>query len=931
MQKKTKSKLTDFLFVFICLAGTAFATWQFTKIFYETFKGTGEPIAQIELKKKTANRRLNKKVAWDRLQNKSLLYNGDTIRTAPGAEATISLANKTSIELTSNSMAQIFLDEEDIKGSKMSLDFGDFNITNVGAGGLTLDIENSQIELTEGASISGTLDDNGELLMQIFDGQAVIKNENGSFTYIKGDTAKLSKNGFTSKNHIQIISPRFNNKYISFSKTRFLLPFEWSGDDKNVLIEVSNTKSFSQIVSSQEVKSTQRIEMSLPIGTYYWRITSLPDSDSANFTSESTVGKFSIVYSPTPKIIYPENEFVKNYRTKTPNIRFAWQEVELASSYQFEISNKKEMGKILKQRNLQGNSVIIDDLEAGTYYCRVLPYYVANNIGFGPSSEIVKFTINQSDKLENPILRLPENNSIVSTKIPVSSNSATYKKMYFSWDNSVEAEQYTIKLWPKDNPSKIIKNTTKQNYISFDPHNNNITNGNWEWQVILEDSEGNTSESDIREFYAIDTEVQQRTLFPPDSYHIVDSRTQDLRYSWKSNIPDNSTYEISTDPTFKKVIYTTTVPGTSVSGKSLSKGTYYWRIKSTVAGIEFTTQPKTLIVDPPLPAPETVAPVNGGNAVIKPSVPFTFIWNTVPLADYYKFKIAYASNPEQTVYEKNLIESKDGKTASVELLMDDYPETSYILTLQAFREETNLYSRASGFIGTYHFNIKQIKPYVLLSPNNNTTIDGATAIMKTQFVTFKPADEVAKSTLVIYKDKVDNKHIFYQIENPKSPCKLPVLYEGTYFWKISAFTKEGYDVSSLETRTIKITAIPKLPSPSMNEPKKNAVFDKEYFKSNKKIDFKWGHVSGADQYVFTLTDEKGNVLVNKIFPKTVTEYTFVDMKRLPKGRLTWSVEAQSLYEGIIFQHGKTSPSRLKIDLPDITAPTVHKTGTMYGK
>ena len=195
MQKKTKSKLTDFLFVFICLAGTAFATWQFTKIFYETFKGTGEPIAQIELKKKTANRRLNKKVAWDRLQNKSLLYNGDTIRTAPGAEATISLANKTSIELTSNSMAQIFLDEEDIKGSKMSLDFGDFNITNVGAGGLTLDIENSQIELTEGASISGTLDDNGELLMQIFDGQAVIKNENGSFTYIKGDTAKLSKNG----------------------------------------------------------------------------------------------------------------------------------------------------------------------------------------------------------------------------------------------------------------------------------------------------------------------------------------------------------------------------------------------------------------------------------------------------------------------------------------------------------------------------------------------------------------------------------------------------------------------------------------------------------------------------------------------------------------------------------------------------------------
>ena len=103
-----------------------------------------------------------------------------------------------------------------------------------------------------------------------------------------------------------------------------------------------------------------------------------------------------------------------------------------------------------------------------------------------------------------------------------------------------------------------------------------------------------------------------------------------------------------------------------------------------------------------------------------------------------------------------------------------------------------------------------------------------------------------------------------------------------------------------------------------------------YFVENKKITFKWGRVFGADQYIFTLKNSKDEDIVTKTLNKNTTEYTLTDLKLLEKGRMTWEVEAQSLYKGVVFQHGKVTPQRIKIDLNPLTTPSVQKAGILYG-
>ena len=74
-------------------------------------------------------------------------------------------------------------------------------------------------------------------------------------------------------------------------------------------------------------------------------------------------------------------------------------------------------------------------------------------------------------------------------------------------------------------------------------------------------------------------------------------------------------------------------------------------------------------------------------------------------------------------------------------------------------------------------------------------------------------------------------------------------------------------------------------------------------------------------------------MLTKTLSKNTTEFvlTAQELSLLPKGKLTWEVEGQSLYQGTLFQNGKTTPATFKIDLPELKSPKFEQTGTMYGK
>ncbi len=93
MQKKVKSKLNDILFVVVCLSCATYSFYTFWQSLNKSLIKNEKPIATITFKYKTAQRKFADDLIWDRLQQSSPVYEGDTIRTAPLSEATIHFAD----------------------------------------------------------------------------------------------------------------------------------------------------------------------------------------------------------------------------------------------------------------------------------------------------------------------------------------------------------------------------------------------------------------------------------------------------------------------------------------------------------------------------------------------------------------------------------------------------------------------------------------------------------------------------------------------------------------------------------------------------------------------------------------------------------------------------------------------------------------------
>ena len=119
MKKKIKSRSSSNFFysfcvaIFVCFTGAAISSVLFYRSFFRALTKMNEtPIATITFKYKTAQRKFLERVVWDRLQQNSPVYNGDTIHTSALSEATIWFSDGNIMELSENTMAQVFLSED---------------------------------------------------------------------------------------------------------------------------------------------------------------------------------------------------------------------------------------------------------------------------------------------------------------------------------------------------------------------------------------------------------------------------------------------------------------------------------------------------------------------------------------------------------------------------------------------------------------------------------------------------------------------------------------------------------------------------------------------------------------------------------------------------------------------------------------------------
>ena len=992
MKKKIKSRSKNsffipfFLAIFVCLAGAAVNSFLFYNSFFRALTKMNEtPIATITFKYKTAQRKFLDRVVWDRLRQNSPVYNGDTIHTANLSEATIWFSDGNIMELSENTMAQVFLSEDKSLKAELSDGFATIDST-LSEHGMTLSSNGIEVAVQSGSALSAsavvaveqtaenrtesafsgeissakgegissessikttdqTITDSsiGGLSIQVIKGSVEVQQTDGNKISMQQGEGIQIEGTEQKKTALIVTNPAPQSKILYHTQGDAIIPFSWTLSDipENAIttIIIAADKKFSDKKYQTIVTDTNSADIPLPSGTYYWQITITKDDEVVPL-SEKT-GKMQIIQSLPPELVVPIEEYEYSYRTRKPAVRLIWTESPYATSYKMEIADNPQMNNPIVEQRSTFTSSIISTLSEGTYWWRVTPYYTINRTGFAAPSKIKSFSIEKKGSLPKPSVYIPQNNGIVNTE-------DTGKGISFSWKQESEAASYTLKI--ADNPNltgaKIVK-TTQDNFCTLNADAKKITDGKWYWAVTMQDIEGNVSEqSEIRTFFAMKGKPEQHVIEPADNFKTSQTLMPDTKFTWKRNLPENfvSRMQISSDSSFSELLYDSIVTGTSTKGINLPTGTYYWRLKSNsiTDEAELITSARTLKVVGNLAAAVLNEPKE--RAVARETVPYTFSWEEVPDADYYKFSI-FRQSDNELVFEENVF----GTETTVDMFSNPKfkDKSMYKWQVQAHANAiVGVQSRRTGVLSETEFYLVKLRPVEITVPSRKAQIKGEDAIISPITAHWSTVDVVKKAQFVLTKtDENPPKEIMripsdIQMNNGNCIAPQDILLDtpeglkaGTYEIIVYAETLDEINISNTDKKNRGMfTVLPVEPlDKAQNLVSTPQVFDTEYLRNPqnpKTITLSWNKIPKATEYHVSIRNKNGKeILFQNVKNGTAYSIDFnllseEDKISFSKGTFTWTVKGvrridtdKDGYLDKILQESPEVKSSFETDIP----------------
>ncbi len=944
-RKSIKSKASSALFLLFCLFGETLSLWLYWNDLNSSFSHSDAlQIATVTFKHRVAQRKFMDRLVWDRLQQNGPLYNGDTVRTAPGSEAVIVFNDNVVIELEETSIAQIFL--TDTGGT--SVDFaggGIFVDSSAAENAVTLKSGGASVKLDAGGSMSAAAgkQDSG-LSVKMIEGSGVLSSGGGTTAVNGGESLSVTSGGSVEKSLVTVTAPKPGERILNFSDGGTVpVTFRWTEsefpENSSLVLETAEDKDFSSVLSSQSFASGNSASLEMADGTTFWR--TYISSGGKTVPGGENSGRISVLPAKKPEPVVPAENDTFFYRKKTPVLRFVWNGDEYTQYYIFEVADNLLMSSPVISVRTSRTSNIVSTLDEGTWYWRVTPVYPSVVTGTAAPSDVFSFNIKKRGELKAPSLRMPSANGFVDV-----SASAESRRTVFSWDNSPEAVSYTFCLsggTPESEP--IVSENISENYFPLDLNRTALDEGLYWWWVYQTDSEGTDSPiSEKRQFVGIEGEVMFRTVFPPEGYSFAESFMYDTKFTWKNNVPGGLVFQIARDSGFRNVVFSERYDSskTGQSGMTLAPGTYWWRIVSGISGDgsgRLESEPKKFSVVPPLDAPRVTVPSVNSKVVIRPETPVRFEWLPVEGADYYQAVITPSGNTGKEIYRNNMISD-----SGFEFDFLDVPNGFYRLSVQGAAVENEMSTRRSGFISDVIFEVRQVRPVTLVSPARGADFDGITAFTDPASLEWKlpeiPAAEeivVARSLKAVPDEyggiSGDGGNIVVRQKVTGSVFRLPRLREGTYYWNVLAKTTDDIDISSLMRRYFTVQEMEKLAAVGFMKPEDGFVFDIKYLKNSLAAEFSWPQVPDADSYNFVLA---------RVLPDGGNEVIFADNLRknsyridslsvLDEGEFFWSVEpVQHFGDNEILRYGEKTSAEFRIELPEIETQVKKWSGERYG-
>ena len=545
MKKKTRFKskgkalARDFLIAATCLSVFAGSLWLFWNDLNKfSTRSDKDAIATITFKYKVAQRKFTDRVVWERLQQNSPLYDEDTIKTSDMSSATITFNGGEVLSVHENTMVQIFKSSD---GSvRLSVGDGGVEVDTSESKASSMAIEmkdGSLVNLEAGSRLSATSRADGESNIQLQSGSGVVA---GEVPLSAGQTVKV-ENGRVQKVPLSVTSISNDLLILNNEKTPAPVHLEWVAEEASssgrFVVQTSRSKDFDKIESEIEVQNLNYADIPVTEGNVYWRV--FEENDPEKVVS----GKIRMSNLIPPELSTPGDNATYKYRKTLPQIPFSWEESQFAQYYRLEVSSTPDFYSTEISKDIQGLNYVASELEEGTYFWRVIPYYSLNNTGFKGSSKVAGFTIRKAEILTNPVTVSPADKANL---FYVTDNLNTS----FRWQSEdVDAEYEFVLSDTEDFSSIFYSDFTRQNRIQKDFTPATLPAGTYYWKVCRQalPDEGLEKEwSDVKSFnVAFYSPKKTRIVYPPDNFYTDSENLVLTGFSWKAGD------EVDKERTFK--------------------------------------------------------------------------------------------------------------------------------------------------------------------------------------------------------------------------------------------------------------------------------------------------------------------------------------------------------------------------------------------
>jgi hypothetical protein len=688
MKKKenTKSRATDLLILLFCFAGAFISGLAFWQEYNRTqVKLNEDPVGTVVFKNRTAQRKFDDRLIWDRLRQESPVYNGDTIRTAELSEAIITFRDEvTSVGLSENTLIQIFYDDLgvriDFSGGMLEVNSGSRNVF-ISNGASTIEVEeNSQASLNKSDDGFGLSVFNGQAQ---FDGQRI---ESGNMLI-------LQSNGLPSTNPaIAVTSMGSFAQIFGVVEGVTSVGFSWNSSNfdpgTHVIIEIAEDRNFNRIIQTRDVTDgSTSISIPLPSGAYWWQAYPAQEGSSRPVSPMYPSGRFEILPAEVVAAVTPSRAAELTFSGEV-QVPFSWSAVEGAASYLLEVSANSNMGNPVINRELKGTTVTETGLESGRWYWRVTPVFLKHVKATAVPSEIAEFSVAKGSSVPAaPVLNVPVQNGIISLTNP---------RLLWSYDANVSSWTVEIANNPQmSNP--LVRQELSSNFYSV-PASLLQNGGTYYWRVTASNG-GEGSASQISSFTAETNVWEQRTIFPPDNYSFAAGDFGGLRFSYSSNVPFRNYLQISSQSDFSTL--TVNEPVENAQGSlvitSLEPGIWYWRITADSDSGPVSSAPRRINIVSSSEEPFITSP-----STVSQGDPLTLNWNALYF-DSYQVSV-YDGNTRLPV-DQQIIESNSATIPTSSLAPG-----SYFVSIQGFNPESARSGRITGVPAETSFTVIPVEP-----------------------------------------------------------------------------------------------------------------------------------------------------------------------------------------------------------------------------